>query len=195
MANGIWAAGVLAQAKLCGAKFQERRPRERALNAVTNHYQCKDGRWLILSLLNEERQWPTLARCLGREDLVTDARFATKPDRHARSLELIGIFDDIFATRDLAEWRGILDGNGLVFGVVGILDDIPNDRQMIENEVLVPFANDIMLTVNSPIWIDGCKKVQPRHPPGIGEHSDEILREAGFDEASIQKLRASGAVA
>jgi len=82
-----------------------------------------------------------------------------------------------------------------VFGVVGILDDIPNDRQMIENEVLVPFANDTMLTVNSPIWIDGCKKVQPRHPPGIGEHSDEILREAGFDEASIQKLRASGAVA
>jgi crotonobetainyl-CoA:carnitine CoA-transferase CaiB-like acyl-CoA transferase len=56
MANGIWASGVLAQAKLCGAKFGERRPRERALNAVTNHYRCKDGRWLILSLLNEDRQ-------------------------------------------------------------------------------------------------------------------------------------------
>jgi formyl-CoA transferase len=40
---------------------------------------------------------------------------------------------------DLAVWRQILEGNGLVFGVVGILDDIPNDRQMIENEVLVPF--------------------------------------------------------
>ena len=102
MANGIWAASVLAQAKLCGAKFQERRPRERALNAVTNHYQCKDGRWLILSLLNEERQWPTLATCLGREDLITDPRFATRPDRHVRSVELIKIFDDIFATRDLA---------------------------------------------------------------------------------------------
>ena len=97
MANGVWAASVLAQAKLVGAKFGERRPRERALNAVTNHYQCKDGRWLILSLLNEDRQWPTLARCLGREDLVTDPRFATKKDRHARSLELIKIFDEIFA--------------------------------------------------------------------------------------------------
>jgi formyl-CoA transferase len=195
MANGIWAASVFAQAKLCGAKFQERRPRERALNAVVNHYKCKDGRWLILSLLNEERQWPTLARCLGREDLITDARFATKPDRHARSLELIRIFDDIFATRELAEWREILDGNGLVFGVVGILDDIPSDKQMIENDVLVPFEGDTMLTVNSPIWIDGSAKVKPRHPPGIGEHSDEILREAGYDEASIQELRASGAVA
>jgi formyl-CoA transferase len=195
MANGIWAASVLAQARLCGAKFTERRPRERALNAVTNHYKCKDGRWIILSLLNEERQWPTLARCLDREDLILDERFATKAGRHARSIELIRIFDEVFATRDLAEWRKILDGNGLVFGVVGILDDIPSDQQMIDNEVLVPFENDTMLTINSPIWVDGAKKVRPRKPPAIGEHSDEILRNAGYDEASIQKLRASGAVA
>src|SRR6478609_8680516 len=195
MANGIWANGVLAQAKLCGAKFQKRKPREAALNAVTNHYKCRDGRWIILSLLNEERQWPALARCIGREDLVTDERFATKAGRHARSLELIRIFDEIFAGKDLAEWRQILDGNGLVFGVVGILDDIPNDRQMIENEVLVRFENDTMLTVNSPIFIDGAKKVQPRKPPEVGEHSDEILRQAGYDEATIKKLRAAGAVA
>ncbi len=195
MANGVWAASVLAQAKLVGAKFGERRPRERALNAVTNHYQCKDGRWLILSLLNEDRQWPTLARCLGREDLVTDPRFEAKKERHARSLELIKIFDEVFATRDLAEWRKILDGNGLVFGVVGILDDIPNDKQMIDNEVLVPFENDTMLTISSPIWVEGSKKVQPRKPPGLGEHSDEILRNAGYDDAAIGTLRASGAVA
>lgn len=194
MANGLWAAGVLAQAKLCGAKFQERRPRERALNAVTNHYRCKDGRWLILSLLNEERQWPALARCLEREDLVNDPRFATKPDRHARSLELIAIFDQIFATRELAEWRARLDGNGLVFGVVGILDDIPTDQQMIDNDVLVPFENGTMLTVNSPIWIDGSEKVKPKRAPDVGEHSEDVLREAGYDEAAIRNLKASGAV-
>ncbi|MGY3033580.1 crotonobetainyl-CoA:carnitine CoA-transferase CaiB-like acyl-CoA transferase [Bradyrhizobium sp. USDA 4354] len=194
MANGVWAASVLAQAKLCGAKFGERRPRERALNAVANHYQCKDGRWLILSLLNEEKQFPTLAKCLGREDLIADPRFATKADRHARSVELIKILDETFATRDLAEWRKILDGNGLVFGVVAILDDIPNDKQMLDNEVLVPFENDTMLTINSPIWIDGAKKVQPRKPPAVGEHSDEILRGAGYDEAAIKQLRNSGAV-
>jgi crotonobetainyl-CoA:carnitine CoA-transferase CaiB-like acyl-CoA transferase len=195
MANGVWAASLLAQAKLCGAKFGERRPRERALNAVTNHYQCKDGRWIILSLLNEDRQWPTLARCIGREDLIDDPRFATRPDRHARSVELIKIFDEVFATKDLAEWRRLLDGNGLVFGVVGILDDIPNDKQMLDNEVLVPFENDTMLTISSPIWIDGARKVQPRKPPAVGEHSDEILRQAGYDEATIGTLRASGAVA
>ena len=194
MANGVWASGVLAQAKLCGARFEPRRPRGRALNAVTNHYQCRDGRWIILSLLSEERQWPVLAKCLGRQDLIADPRFATKADRHARSIELIGIFDAIFAAKDLAEWRTILDGNGLIFGVVGILDDIPDDRQMLDNEVLVPFEGDTMLTINSPIWIDGSDKQPPRHPPDIGQHSDEVLREAGFDEAEIQRLRASGAV-
>jgi formyl-CoA transferase len=194
MANGIWAAGVLAQAKLCGAKFQQRRPRERALHAVTNHARCKDARWLILSLLNEERQWPTLARCLGREDLITDERFLTRADRHARSLELIKIFDEVFATKELAEWRQILDGNGLVFGVVGILDDIPHDAQMLANDVLVPFENDTMLTINSPVWIEGSDKVKPRRAPSIGQHSDEILREAGYDEAAILQLRTAGAV-
>src|SRR4051795_10023636 len=194
MANGVWAASVLAQAKLVGAKFSERRPRERALNAVTNHYKCRDGRWLILSLLNEDRQWPALARCLGREDLVDDPRFATKAGRHARSVELIRIFDEIFATRDLAEWRGILDGQGFVFGIVGILDDIPSDRQMLDNDVLVPLE-DGTLTINSPIWVDGSEKVKPGPAPQIGQHSDEILRNAGYDDASIGKLRAAGAVA
>jgi crotonobetainyl-CoA:carnitine CoA-transferase CaiB-like acyl-CoA transferase len=195
MANGIWANGVLAQAKLCGARFEERRPRQRALNAVTNHYKCRDGRWIILSLLSEERQWPALAKCLGREDLIADPRFATKADRHARSIELIGIFDTVFATKDLAQWRAILDGNGLVFGVIGILDDIPSDRQMRDNDVLVPFEGDTMLTINSPIWIEGSDKQPPRRPPELGQHSDEVLREAGFDDAEIERLRGCGAVA
>ncbi|MGN6309865.1 MAG: CaiB/BaiF CoA transferase family protein [Xanthobacteraceae bacterium] len=194
MANGVWASGVLAQAKLCGAQFQPRRSREHALNAVTNHYRCRDGRWLILSLLNEEKQWPALTRCLGREDLAADPRFATKADRHARSVELIKIFDGIFATRDLAEWRVALDGNGLVFGVVGILDDIPQDRQMRENDVLIPFEGETTLTINSPIWIDGSNKRQPQLPPKVGEHSDEVLRQAGYAEDDIRKLRGAGVI-
>jgi crotonobetainyl-CoA:carnitine CoA-transferase CaiB-like acyl-CoA transferase len=82
-----------------------------------------------------------------------------------------------------------------VFGVVGILDDIPSDTQMLENDVLVPFEGGGMLTINSPIWVDGSDKVEPRQAPGVGEHSDEVLRAAGYGEAEIGKLRATGTVA
>ena len=122
-------------------------------------------------------------------------RFVTKQDRHARSVELIRILDEVFATRDLAEWRKRLDGNGIVFGVVGILDDLHHDQQMRDNDVLIPFENDTMLTINSPIWIDGSDKQPPRHPPNIGEHSDEILRQAGFADDDISAFRKSGVVA
>src|SRR3954453_9590268 len=126
--------------------------------------------------------------------MMADPSFATKADRHARSLELIRIFDEIFATKDLAEWRSILDGKGFVFGIVGILDDIPGDRQMIENEVLVPL-DDGMLTINSPICVDGSAKVTPGPAPEVGQHSDEILRTGGYDEVTFGQLRAAGAVA
>jgi formyl-CoA transferase len=195
MANGLWASGTLAQAALCGAQFQERRPREHALNAMTNHYRCRDGRWIILSLLSEERQWPILARCLGLEALIDDPRFATKAARHHHSVALIQALNETFATRDLAEWRTVLDGKGLIFGVVGILADLKDDRQMHDNDVLIPFADSDTLTIASPIWIDGADKVAPRRPPGIGEHSDAILRAAGYDEAEITALRDAGVVA
>ncbi|HEY5089621.1 MAG TPA: CoA transferase, partial [Polyangia bacterium] len=56
LANGLWANGFFAQAALCGAKFYPRPPRDQVANAVTNTYHTRDGRWFILSMLNEERQ-------------------------------------------------------------------------------------------------------------------------------------------
>ncbi len=195
VANGVWSNGCFAQASLCGADVKVRPPREAAVNALANHYQCMDARWLILSLLNEERQWPVLAKCLGCSDLVQDPRFIEKKSRHTHAHALISLFDQIFASRTLAEWRRILDEAGLVFGVVATVNEIPNDRQMLAAGVLVPFADDTMLTISSPVWLDGEDKVRPRHPPTVGQHTDEVLRAAGYDKVEIERLRASNVVA
>ena len=96
-----------------------------------------------------------LLKAFGREELASDPRFRTTADRHARARELTAIFDEVFATKDLAQWRAILDAHGLIFGVVAEVDEIPGDRQMLDNDVLVPFEDGGMLTLNSPVWIEG----------------------------------------
>ena len=100
MANGAWANSVLIQALLCGATFVERPPREQALNALVNLYQCRDGRWFVLTLLTEEKDWERFARGIGRADLIADARFATMAARHANSPALVKILDGVFAEKD-----------------------------------------------------------------------------------------------
>src|SRR5205807_9577805 len=124
-----------------------------------------------------------------------DPRFISGAARRAHAPELIELLDQVFATKTLAAWRAILDGNGLIFGVVATLDDVANDRQMRTNEELVPFVDDTMLTVNSPFWIEGSAKVVPRYPPELGEHTNDVLRENGFDDAEIRRLRAANTVA
>jgi crotonobetainyl-CoA:carnitine CoA-transferase CaiB-like acyl-CoA transferase len=195
IANGIWSNGVMAQAALCGARFIDRPPREQSLNAFTNYYRCRDGRWLILTILNEDRHWPVLAKCIGREELVTDPRFLTKRDRLARAAELTAILDEAFAGKDRAEWRDILTAGGIVFDVVASAQDIPNDQQLFANDLLVPFEGEDALTITSPLFMAGQEKVSPRRPPDVGEHSDAVLREVGFDAEAIRRFRDEGAIA
>ena len=195
IANGLWSNGVMAQAALCGARFIDRPPREQSLNAFTNYYRCGDGRWLILTILNEERHWPVLAKCLGREELIDDPRFLTKRDRLAHAVGLTAIFDEVFASKDRAEWRDILNAGGIVFDVVASAQDIRDDKQLFANEILVPFEGEETLTITSPVFLAGQQKALPRRPPAVGEHTEVILREAGYDAAAIERLRAEGAVA
>jgi crotonobetainyl-CoA:carnitine CoA-transferase CaiB-like acyl-CoA transferase len=93
-----------------------------------------------------------------------DPRFATHRGREVNARELIGILDNVFATKDFAEWRSILDAAGIIFGIVAKMEDIANDPQMLASEALVPFTDSETMTVNSPIWIKGPRQgeAEPR---------------------------------
>ena len=127
-------------------------------------------------------------------DLIDDPRFAKKVDRLARSNELIALLDEEFAKQDRAVFRKRLTEAGIVFDVVATPEDIPTDQQLIDNDILVPFAGSETRTINSPIALRGVDKVQPRMPPSVGQHTDDVLKEAGFDAATIAQMRAAGAV-
>ena len=197
MANGLWWNAIQVQGILCGARTPVRPPREQSVSALANLYRARDGRWFLLNLTADERRWEPLVACLGRPELAADPRFATPATRREHARALAAILDEIFAKRDWAEWRAILDATGIAFGVVGTLDDIPNDPQMRASGALIPIDDPragAALTVSTPISIAGQDKVPPRMPPAIGEHTTTVLREAGFDEAEIARLLQMGAI-
>jgi formyl-CoA transferase len=83
----------------------------------------------------------------------------------------------------------------VTFGIVGTVDETLTDQQMQNSGALVPFADGQTLTVSAPFQLEGVNKIPARRAPSIGQHSDEILREAGYSADEIGRLRGSGVVA
>ncbi|HEY8290030.1 MAG TPA: CaiB/BaiF CoA-transferase family protein, partial [Acetobacteraceae bacterium] len=193
--NGLWANGCAVQVRLFGTPVPMRPRREDAPNALANHYRSGDGRWFIMALFNEQRQLRSFLGAIGREDLTDDPRFATPAARKANARDLVRILDDVFATRTMAEWRAILDAVGVTFGVVGSVDEAHDDPQMRACGAVVPFEDGEAMTISTPFHIDGIEKVAPRRAPGVGQHSAELLAEAGYSASDLDHLRGLGVVA
>ena len=195
-ANGLWANSYMASAALCGAEFIPRPPREELFNALSCHYQARDHKWLLLTILNEDRHWPVLARCLERPGLLEDERFATKPDRLRNAHALIAALDAAFAEHDREHWEKVLADNGIVFDIIATPTDIPDDQQMRDNDLALSFAEDPAVgAIAVPFRVDGVGTVAPQLPPAIGQHTDEILAGLGYDAERVAALRSAGTVA
>ncbi len=197
LANGAWANAYLLQAVFAGAAPFRPVTRLETPNALVNRYRTRDGRWILLAMVQEAKDWPRLPVALSRTDLLSDPRFETLPARRANSALLTTEFDAIFATRDLAEWREALDRHDITFGVVGRLEDAETDQQMLDNGIfpeVTMAGGERLRTVDSPISIAGADKVPPGLAPTPGQHSDEVLRELGYPDDEILRLRQCGAL-
>jgi crotonobetainyl-CoA:carnitine CoA-transferase CaiB-like acyl-CoA transferase len=196
LANGLWANACSVQAALCGDDVRPQPPREEALSALRVHYQCRDGRWLLLSIAADEWRWDKFKACF-ETTMLDDPRFATDASRNKNARELVAILDQLFAEHDLAHWRKILDKAGIIFGIVGRVDDIRYDEQALAAGFVKPYADDPDLwTLDSPFFLAGQEKVPPRTAPVTpGQHSDEVLRQYGYGDAEIAELREAGVVA
>jgi formyl-CoA transferase len=189
--NGLWAGGCYVQNRLFGEHVVPLPPRAQAPSALANHYRCRDGRWFLMALHNE-RQLPGFLKAIGATHLADDPRFATAISRRENSVALTAILDGVFAQRDLAEWQPILEAAGATFGVVHTVNEAGDDVQAREIGALVPFADGKGLTISSPFHLDEATKVAPRRAPGVGEHSEVVLRDAGYSADEIGRLKQLG---
>jgi formyl-CoA transferase len=196
LAAGVWSAGVAIQAALTGAKFAPQHDRKNPANAAMNVYKSSDNVWFVL--VTTPDKIPALATGIGRIDLLKDPRFAG-PEKLAANMSLLtAIIDETFNSQPIAHWREVLDRAHIPYGLVRDPSEVMNDPQLQANNIVVPLegaGENLKLTISSPIQVHGVGKVPARRAPDLGEHSEEILDELGFDANQIDDFFASGTVA
>lgn len=165
------------------------------LNPLVNNYRTKDGRWLVLCMLQLDRYWRGVLEVVGRPDLIEDPRFAdgALAEHHA---DLVAELETAFAARTLAEWRVALADQDGQWDVVQHISELPDDPQARANgfvqTVTYPGGHELPL-VASPVQFDRAAPVLGPAPEFAAD-TDALLHGLGLDEQAIIEAKISGGV-
>jgi crotonobetainyl-CoA:carnitine CoA-transferase CaiB-like acyl-CoA transferase len=166
----------------------------RLMSQERKPYPTKDGYIAILPYL--DAHWETFCKLAERPDLLTDARFKTLANRVANIDQTYSETAKIMATKTTQEWIDIFGGTSVPTIVVNTLEDLITDEHLNAvgywQSVDHPTEGKLKLP-GFPINFSKTPESIRRHAPLLGEHSTEILKEAGYAQADIDALIASGA--
>jgi len=165
--------------------------------APRNVYRCADGKYLAMSA-SIQSMAKRVFEVIGRADMIEDARFRTNSARvKNRTLvdEAIGRW---FASRTREAALDEMRRAGVTVGPVYNIDDAVEDKHFREREILVEVADPELGTIpmhNIVPRLSATPGVWRRAAPKLGEHTDAILAEVGYDPEAIAALRREGAAA
>jgi crotonobetainyl-CoA:carnitine CoA-transferase CaiB-like acyl-CoA transferase len=151
----------------------------------------------IIVAVGNDRQFSRLCDLLDEPALATDARFTTNAERVRCRDVLVPMLQAHFLQRDRRTWLSLLEAAGIPCGPVNDLADVFADPQVRARGMVVevphPHAGTLPL-VGSPITLSATPVESPRTPPLLGQHTDNVLREAGYSDDEVAALRARGAI-
>ncbi|NDE58674.1 MAG: CoA transferase [Acidimicrobiia bacterium] len=195
--QGVYTVGFDLNMVLSWGRHPPINNRFEARNPSVNTYQSSDGKWFFVVGVEGDRHWPPLARVVGKPELVDDPRFDNIRNRAINSEELRTILDAAFATRTMDDWVRIFDTEPDMFwSPIHSPDEILNDEQLQHAGGLVdvPNGNGTTRMIASPVDFHGTPGAQRSLAPRLGEHTREVLLEAGFSDDEIDRMISSGAV-
>jgi crotonobetainyl-CoA:carnitine CoA-transferase CaiB-like acyl-CoA transferase len=140
---------------------------------------------------NNERLWARLCAALGREDLLEDARFAGNDARMRNRGELEEELEAALASRDTGEWVEALLAAGVPCGPIHDYAQVVSDPHTLAREMVVELEHPVEGTVRAlgmPLKLSETPGEIRRPAPLLGEHTEEVLREAGLEAAEIAAL-------
>jgi len=195
--QGVYTIGFDLNMVLSWGRHPPINNRFEARNPSVNTYQSSDGKWFFVVGVEGDRHWPPLARVVGKPELIDDPRFDSMRNRAINFEELRQILDTVFATRTMEEWEcAFADEPDMFWSPIHSAEDILNDEQLQHAGGLVEVPNGDGTTrmVASPVDFHGTPGVQRSLAPKLGEHTRDVLREAGFDDDQIRRMIEAGAV-
>ena len=164
------------------------------LRGLVHRCHTSDGYIYLLGV--QEHLWNNFARCIGREDLIDDSRFATLVMEPQNLQILRGILDEIFPTRTTQEWEEQLQKWDQRYGRVKTYDEVVTDETNLVNGYVVEVEHPeygAISVVGNPIRMSVTPTEIAVVAPTLGQHTEEVLLEVGFTWEDIEQLRADGA--
>jgi len=150
---------------------------------------------------NKQEQFELLCGVVGRPDLVADPRFAEREARKAHRAELTTELEAALASRSALSWETSLSDAGVPAAAVLTVAEMLDSPQVRDRELVhtLPFPGGVagdepLRVMGHGIRVDGVPGRPTVSPPLLGEHTDEVLAELGYDADQIRALHEGGAV-
>ena len=156
-------------------------------------YQTSDGYLCIL--VYNDKQWKSFADAIGQPGLMKDPRYATQANRARHIAEIYGWLAGVIITRTTAEWMALMEKADIPVAPVNDVADLVDDPHLTATGFFAMEehpSEGTLRTMRTPTnWSHSPPGAQ-RHAPRLGEHSAEVLKEAGYSDEDIARLARDG---